>query len=92
MNKTIWKYQLDTTDKQTITMPFGAEILSVQMQGLNPCMWVLVNPSKELEDRYIEIYGTGHIIGCDMGIDRAYIGTYQVSGNQLVFHVFERID
>ena len=51
MNKTIWKYQLDTTDKQTITMPFGAEILSVQMQGLNPCMWVLVNPSKELEDR-----------------------------------------
>lgn len=91
MYKAIWKYELEITGKQTLHLPIGAEMLCVQMQGVTPCLWALVKPYGVTEDRYIETFGTGHNIGCDMGIDRAYIGTYQTI-DKLVFHVFERTD
>ena len=89
MNKTIWKFELETTDNQTLKMPVGAEILTVQTQSDKPCLWALVDPNAEKEGRFIEIFGTGHPVGYDMGIDRKYIGTYQLHGGSLVFHVFE---
>ena len=89
MKKTIWKFELETTDKQTLKMPVGAKILTVQTQNEKPCLWALVDPNAEKEDRFIEVFGTGHPIGCDMGVDRKYISTYQLRGGSLVFHVFE---
>lgn len=91
MNKTIWKFELETTDNQKIQMPVGAEILTVQTQNETPCLWALVDPNEAKEDRFIEIFGTGHPIGYDMDVDvdRKYISTYQLHGGSLVFHVFE---
>lgn len=90
MNKTIYKYPLAVTDFQEVKLKIGAEILTVQNQGENACMWALVNPNeKETETRNIEIFGTGHLIGYDMGISRKYISTFQMHGGQLVFHAFE---
>ena len=90
MNKTIYKYSLAVTDFQEVKLPIGAEILTVQNQSENACMWALVNPNeKEMETRNIEIFGTGHPIGYDMGISRKYISTFQMHGGQLVFHAFE---
>jgi len=89
MNKEIWKFELETTDHQILKMPLGAEILTVQMQNDTPCLWALVEPSQEKERRFIEIFGTGHPLGYDMGVDRKYISTYQLHGGSLVFHVFE---
>lgn len=71
-------------------MPIGAEILHLNMQNGDPHLWVLVNPDAKLEERHFEIYGTGHPIHGDMGIERKYIGTY--FEGEFVFHLFERID
>lgn len=90
MNQTIWKFNLETTDYQTISMPKDAEILTVQTQGNTPCVWALVNPEAEKEDRNFEVFGTGHKVPVDMGVMREYVDTYQLDGGSLIFHVFER--
>lgn len=89
MSKSIWKFQIETTDTQSIQMPIGSEILCVQTQNGKPCIWAMVDPEKQKEFRNLEIFGTGHTINDK--IDRIYIGTYQLNGGALVFHVFERI-
>jgi hypothetical protein len=91
MEKSIFKYTLETTDSQYLDLPKDAEILTVQTQFDEPQLWALVNPKNENTERHIEIFGTGHPVYCDMGIERKYIGTYQLSGGNYVFHVFERI-
>lgn len=88
MKKQIYKYKLKTAVNQTLNLPIGAEILCVQMQGENMCLWALVDPNADIEERIIEIYGTGHPINYDMGISRKYISTVQVN-QYLVFHIFE---
>lgn len=90
MKKQIWKFQLKITDKQFIHMPIGAEILTVQSQYGQPCLWALVNPDELKEERCIETFGTGHPVPVGMGGSRKYISTYQMAGGALVFHVFER--
>jgi hypothetical protein len=91
MAKRIYKYELAITDTQTIAMPEGAEILTVQAQRGTPCLWALVNPELPATERRIETFGTGHPVLSDTGVERRYVGTYQISGGSLVFHVFERL-
>lgn len=84
---TIWKYRLTTTDTQYAEMPKGAKILAVQMQNEVPCLWALVDPDQPKMKVKIAIFGTGHPIDERWGLK--YIGTYQLNGGLLVFHVFE---
>lgn len=86
--KTIWKFQFDIVSPLCISMPQGAEILSVQDQGGTACLWAIVNPESELEQRYFEIFGTGQFMRGDMGAERRFIGTFQQP--PYVWHVFER--
>lgn len=89
MNKTIWKYQLHITDSQTLRLPVGHEILSVQSQNDTACLWALIDPNEiEKEDVIIEMFGTGNPIVYGMGISRRYISTFQMYGGSLVFHAF----
>jgi len=86
--KTIYKYEIRSTDVQVVMMPEDAKILTVQTQHGTPCLWVGVvveNPEKE---RTIKIYGTGRCLPENPG---EYIGTYQLAtrGRGLVFHVYE---
>ena len=92
MERTIWKYPLVITDYQLISIPTYGEILSVQVQNNIPCIWALVDPDGEIELRGFEIYGTGHTIQFDMGVDRKYIGTFITHDDNLVWHLFERIN
>ncbi len=85
--KKIYKYPLKFNDDESVLMPKGAEILCAQMQYGTLCLWALVDPSAELEPRQIEIYGTGNPV--EPG-HRHYISTVQLSGGDLVFHVFEK--
>ena len=85
MTQTIYKYPLQIMDEQKIVMPVDAELLTVQMQGSQPCLWAVVDPTKSLESRKILIRGTGH--DCP-GVGR-YISTFQMQGGALVFHAFE---
>jgi len=89
MYQEIWKFPLKVTDRQSIIMPKEAKILTIQNQNGSPCLWALVDPKAEKEDRTIEIFGTGHAIRYDMGVSRKYISTFQMEGGGLVFHAFE---
>lgn len=85
--KTIWKYALEVSDRQTVNMPVGSKMLSIQTQNEKPCLWVLVNPKEVgLIDITIRIYGTGHNIESEQ---LTYIDTFQLSGGMLVFHAFK---
>jgi len=92
--ETIWKFETPFDGKFTIGMPFGAEILTVQQdQKTNRiCIWALVNTENSPQDRTFELFGTGHKIHGDMGIERKYIGTYQYQNGDFVGHLFERIN
>ena len=87
MNKQIWKYELEPINK--LKLPKGAEVLSAHEQFGKVCIWVLVDPTEEKEERIFEVYPTGSNIHYDMGTDRTYIGTTILVGGTLVFHVFE---
>lgn len=86
--KTVWKFPLLITNAQTISMPAGAQVLSVQAQNNEPQLWALVDSSVGAEERMFHTVGTGHAITEPLENLR-HIGSYQVSHGALVFHVFE---
>ena len=86
--KKIFKYQIDTTDEQSIEMPDSAEILTVQTQNNIPFIWAIINTESPKAKFTLRIFGTGHLIPNDF--NGKYIGTYQLDfGGILVFHVFQ---
>lgn len=90
--QTIWKYQLTVEDKQVIEIPQRSKLLSVQTQFDIPCIWVgILNTELPKETITILTFGTGNpILG---NIDHfKFLGTYQIMGGSLVFHVFYRYD
>jgi hypothetical protein len=90
--KAIWKYELDLLHLNCFEMPIGAEILSVQTQHGHPCIWTVVEKENKLETRVFEIVGTGHGMINDRGIMRNFIGTFQMNGGDLIFHLFEKVN
>jgi hypothetical protein len=88
--KTIWKFAIPVVNPAMIRMPKGAEILTVQRQGDQACLWAIVEPEAEKEQRYFIIEGTGNPIHEEDGVTRKYIGTFQAP--QFVWHVFERME
>lgn len=87
--QTIWKYPLSITSEQTLKMPVGARVLSIQFQCDTLCMWALVDGSLDQESRTFRIYGTGHPIEPELNSSLVYLATVQES-NRLVWHVFEK--
>ena len=86
--KTIWKYTLEAEDTQTILMPEGAQLLCVQSQKGQPCLWALIEEqNKLLVPRKIIIHGTGHRADDANAVN--YVGTFQLRDGLLVFHVFD---
>jgi len=81
----IWKYDLVINDEQIIEMPLDAKILTVQMQHGTPKLWVAVIPTNVMINRKIRMAGTGHTILTVNG----YIGTFQMLGGDLMYHVFD---
>lgn len=84
---TIHKYPLEVKNHQTILMPTGAQILSVQFQEDQLVLWAIVNDTLHKEGRLIEIYRTGTPF---QPLNRKHISTVQedcVEG--VVWHIFE---
>lgn len=81
--RTIYKYPIAITEKQTMILPAGAEFLSVQVQNNNLYAWVLLDTKKPKESVNIRIYGTGHPIE---DIKLKHIETIQI--DSFVWHVF----
>lgn len=86
--QTIYKYGLTTTDRQNVVMPIGARILSVENQREGICVWALVDPKIDTELVEFIIHGTGHD-AADVGDGSGFIGTVQLYGGELIFHVFK---
>ena len=84
----IWKWTLTVTDMQSLPIPEGAKLLAVQMQGDVPQLWALVDEKARIVHRKLATYGTGNSM--PDGDPGQYVGTYQICGGALVFHVFER--
>ncbi len=83
----IWKFELAPTDCQQFEMPKDAKIISVQTQHGVICLWALVNNTEETEQRCFRIVGTGH--ECEETLyDAEFLGTIQLHGGDLIFHVF----
>ena len=94
--KVIYKYTLVVTDEQAVDMPEAAQILDVQVQADQVCLWALVDPVAPTAPRIIRIVGTGHSVS-DADLLR-YIATFRISyiarfqtNDVLVFHVFEKL-
>lgn len=85
--KTIWKFPLRVADTQQVSVPRGAQILSAQVQHGALCLWALVEPDEPREDRTIVIVGTGN--QAPIMTRLRHIGTAQMAGGSLVWHVFE---
>ena len=85
----IWKYPLEVVPQQTVEMPFGSKILTVQVQQETPCLWALVDPGLYTVRREIHIVGTGHELEISLSALK-YINTFQQANGSLVWHVFEK--
>lgn len=82
--KTIWKYEL-RGPRTEIQMPKGSAVLCVQTQYNKPVLWAEVDPEAPPVKRRFLAVPTG---GTLYGDERHYVGTFQIEGGQLVFHVY----
>lgn len=88
----ILKYKVHLTRLQTLTLNKGAEILTVQEQAGELCMWAKVSgrviDAANSESVSIYMVGTGHEVPVDAS---RYVTTVQVNtgGELLVIHVYE---
>lgn len=85
----IWKFPIPIEDEFSLQIPAKATVLTVQVQKGTPCVWVLMNEldaKANMVGRQFRLYGTGNPVDDDPG---RYIGTFQVHGGELVFHLFE---
>jgi hypothetical protein len=84
--KQILKYEVKITDRFTITMPSGSEVLCVQVQRNIPQIWVMVDLNNTPAERQFALRGTGEPFDYLSNVER-YIGTFQLSG--FVWHLFD---
>ncbi len=81
----IYKYAMRPPPAdQVLMLPTDAKVLAFQLQGDQPCMWVLLDPDAEKKPRCFQMTGTGHGIFGEF----TYIGTIQQPA--FVWHLLER--
>lgn len=83
--KTIQKYPLSDFC-ETISMPQGAQVLTVESKGGGTFVWALVDTDKPMEKRTFATIGTGHDAGKYDG-ELIYINT--LFKGVFVWHIFE---
>ena len=86
MNKTIWKFPFEVKDVFSLDVPEQSELLKIDVQHGQPCMWFMVDPDAPKTKCTFHCRGSGHDCG-DVGM---YLDSFQLHGGELVFHVFAR--
>lgn len=84
--KTIWKFKLEITDKQTLTVPSYFMPLHVGFQGNELFVWAMVDTESLKKEKSFFIYGTGHSLPEKAGL---HIGTTFSPNGIFVWHIFE---
>lgn len=88
----IFKYPITARDTRylidyfELELPFGANILTVQVQDDIPCIWCLVEPRNGPEKRKFRLVRTRYLIKDPTHL--IYIGTFQLNPD-VVYHLFE---
>ena len=92
--KTIWKYELKFEEKFQIEMPVKAIVRYVALDEKTnkPCIWVELEPSTTTQEYHFELFGTGHEIHSNMGVERIYLGSYQYQNGEFIGHLYQRIN
>ena len=91
--KQIFKYDVLIKDKFNVSIPKGAEFLSVQVQHDKPVMWFLLESTIEYETRRFLVIGTGRCFHYLHDHESCkYLGTFQLLCDEFVGHLFERED
>ncbi len=80
--KAIWKFPLES---RMLQMPRGAQILTVQVQNEVTCVWAICDKEASQVTRRLVVVGTGW----EIEPKGTYIGSFQLHGGVLVFHVFD---
>jgi hypothetical protein len=83
--RTIWKFPV-MPGAFTIGLPRGAEVLAAQAQDGEAMAWAVVDPAAPVEQRRFIAAGTGHPLPDG---PLKHLGTFQLDGGALVFHLFE---
>lgn len=102
----VWKFVIPVVsvgsagidpDRVEIAMPMLSEILSVQSQNGDICIWAQVDPTMEKRIRTFRVVSTGHCwnageYGSQPANTGNFLGTCQFYDGSLVLHVYERFD
>lgn len=85
--KTIWKYALSINVSTEVSMPGGADLRAVAVQGDNNfiSLWAEVDPMATPQTRHFFVVGTGH----EFAGGARYVGT-ALDRDGFVWHVYER--
>ena len=88
MPLTVFKYSWPGSgDRAQFDMMPGAEVIHVDNQREQICLWVRGNPSSEsVERRTFVLCGTGH-----PAPGGPHVGTVLLQGGRYVFHIFEEV-
>lgn len=93
--KVIYKYKVPMADKVELEMPAGAKVLAVQTQGAHggdePMLWAMVDKERPTVTRHFLVKGTGHEFDITPEVTLDHVGTFQLHGGGLVFHMFEMV-
>lgn len=84
----IYKYPVQIDDEFALELPDGAQVLTVAMQNGEPWLWAMVKTGSPAKTRWFRIIGTGNPI--DDAAQLAFVGTFQMRGGTMVWHLFEK--
>jgi hypothetical protein len=86
-NEVIWKFEITpaVAREGSISLPRGAQILSVGTQGDSVCLWARVNKhERRASQRRVAVVATGDVVPENVDL----LGRVDVFPEGLVFHVF----
>lgn len=84
--KTIWRYPIDMAEEQSVRMPKGARVLSVQRHGKETFLYALLTAHSAYTTRTVRVRSTDD--DCDGLAAEEYVGTVALDDHRFVFHVF----
>ena len=89
--KKVHKYSVGEVAIQWLTVPKGAELLTIELQGGFPFLWVLVDDAQTVFVKCeIVIYKTGEKIR-EYWTREQYLGTLIVANDTKVYHFFGEV-
>ena len=86
MSRKVYKYPVVMENRFTLALPEKAEVLSVGVQFGQPQVWVFLDPNAPKVVRTFMVASTGYPVEEP---NVKFIGTFQLEGGALIFHLFE---